>query len=152
VKATLAVSNSGVTFFAMANDGDEPAYGVEELAERAGVSRRTIRYYVQRGLLPPPLGLGRGNHYTEAHLATLVRVRELQERGVALDDIASELQRGPVSEPSPSQVPAATLQTTWTRVAVGDDVEIHVRGRRLSDEQVRRLEATVRKILGESSK
>jgi hypothetical protein len=34
----------------------EPRYGIDELAERGGVSRRTVRYYVQRGLLPtqPP--------------------------------------------------------------------------------------------------
>src|SRR6185312_1652917 len=121
--------------------------GIEELAERAGVSRRTVRYYVQRGLLPPPLGLGRGNHYTESHLATLVRVRELQEGGVALEAIAAELQGKAAPEPEVESTTPVAAQSTWTRVALGEDVELHVRGRRLSDEQIRKLELSVRKIL-----
>jgi DNA-binding transcriptional MerR regulator len=127
-------------------------YGVEELAERAGVSRRTVRYYVQRGLVPAPLGLGRGNHYTEDHLAALVRVRELQERGVPLDEIGDRLRgaQEPGTAASPSEA-AQTKQTTWTRVELGDDVELHLRGRRLSDEQVRKLEQTLKKVLGEFS-
>jgi len=36
-------------------------YSVGELADLGGVSRRTVRYYVQEGLLPTPLGVGRGD-------------------------------------------------------------------------------------------
>src|SRR4029450_12323962 len=43
-------------------------YAIGELADLGGISRRTIRYYVQEGLLPPPLGLGRGNHYGREQL------------------------------------------------------------------------------------
>jgi len=32
-------------------------FSVGELAELGGVSRRTVRYYVQEGLIPAPLGL-----------------------------------------------------------------------------------------------
>jgi DNA-binding transcriptional MerR regulator len=127
------------------DEGDR-TYGVEELAERAGVSRRTVRYYVQRGLLPPPLGLGRGNHYTEAHLVTLVRVRELQEEGVPLEAIAARLQGAKAEPPA---APAGPLQSTWTRVELAPDVELHVKGRRLSEEQIRRLEAALKRVLGE---
>jgi DNA-binding transcriptional MerR regulator len=42
--------------------GDAVLYAIGDLAELAGVSRRTIRYYVQEGLVPAPLGLGRGSH------------------------------------------------------------------------------------------
>ncbi|MBA2355458.1 MAG: MerR family DNA-binding transcriptional regulator, partial [Acidobacteria bacterium] len=38
-------------------------YAIGDLAALGGVSRRTVRYYVQGGLIPPPEGLGRGNHY-----------------------------------------------------------------------------------------
>jgi DNA-binding transcriptional MerR regulator len=40
--------------------GDTARYGIDELAELGGVSRRTVRYYVQEQLLPPPLGVGAG--------------------------------------------------------------------------------------------
>ena len=120
-------------------------YGVEDLAERAGVSRRTVRYYVQRGLLPAPLGFGRGKHYTEEHLATLVRIRELQEAGVALTEIDRRLQG---REPASSSAPAAS-QSTWTRVLLATGVELHLQGRRLTADQTRELALAVRNTIGD---
>ena len=98
---------------------NDPQFGIEELAERGGVSRRTVRYYVQRGLLPAPTGTGRGPHYTKDHLDTLIRVRQLQEAGVSLSEIPVRLgyvpnppgpQPGPPSpdpwpEPDPQPLP-----------------------------------------------
>jgi DNA-binding transcriptional MerR regulator len=128
-------------------DDDDCVYGVEELAERGGVSRRTVRYYIQRGLLPPPRGLGRGKHYTEAHLSTLVRIRELQEAAVPLETIATQLDD---ATPAPIAVVAAEtpMQSSWTRVVLAPDVELHVRGRRLSEEQLRKLTMAVTKVMG----
>ena len=37
----------------------EPRYGIAELAEAGGVTRRTVRYYVREELLPAPLGVGK---------------------------------------------------------------------------------------------
>ena len=84
------------------NNQDERCYGIAELAERGGVTRRTVRYYVQRGLLPTPLGTGRGPHYTPAHLERLIHIRQLQESGVPLSEIAARLNgtlQTPVSAP-----------------------------------------------------
>ena len=134
---------------------DAPHYGIAELAERGGVSRRTIRYYVQRGLLPAPTGLGRGKHYTQAHLDTLVRIRELQEAGVALAEIPTHLDTGSSSDasgPSPACAPPEprrVQQSSWMRVALRDDLELHVRGRRLSDEQLHALTAAITSVIGE---
>lgn len=129
--------------------GDEAVYGIDELADRAGVSRRTVRYYVQRGLLPAPTGVGRGKHYTEGHLARLVRIRELQEEGVALVDIASRLEG---REPVARAEDALPVQSTWTRIALSPDVELMVRGRRLDEAAVRRLIAAAREALGEDER
>jgi DNA-binding transcriptional MerR regulator len=79
-------------------------YSIGELAERAGVSRRTVRFYVQRGLLPTPLGRGRGEHYDATHLAAVLRIRALQLAGASLDDIRSRL------SPDPALTPADTPQ------------------------------------------
>jgi DNA-binding transcriptional MerR regulator len=62
-------------------------YSIDELASLGGVSRRTVRYYVQENLIPAPLGLGRGRHYTPEHLQQLLRVKALQESGRTLDEI-----------------------------------------------------------------
>lgn len=126
---------------------DDAIYGIDELAERAGVSRRTVRYYVQRGLLPVPTGVGRGKHYTETHLARLVRIRELQEEGVALADIASRLE-GRAPTEAPRREDALPAQSTWTRIALSRDVELMVRGRRLDEAELRRLQDAVESVLG----
>jgi hypothetical protein len=59
----------------------------EKLAFRAGVPLRTVRFYLQEKLVDPPLGRGRGAHFTEHHLAQLQQARALHNAGFALDAI-----------------------------------------------------------------
>ncbi len=73
---------------------EETRFAIGDLADRGGVSRRTVRYYVQEGLLPAPLGVGRGNHYGREHLDQLLRVKVLQESGLTLDEIRQSLAGG----------------------------------------------------------
>ena len=65
-------------------------YSINELAQHANVSRRTVRYYVQRGLLAPPNGKGRGSYYTATHLKHLLYIRDQQLKGVSLEHIHVE--------------------------------------------------------------
>ncbi len=62
-------------------------YRVEQLAAEAGLSVDTVRFYQGRGLLHPPRREGRVAWYDDAHLARLVRVRDLQRRGFTLATI-----------------------------------------------------------------
>jgi DNA-binding transcriptional MerR regulator len=64
-----------------------------ELAAEAGVSPRTVRYYVQRGLLPAPPFKGPDTVYGEEHLRRLKAIRVLQARFLPLDAIQVELAR-----------------------------------------------------------
>jgi DNA-binding transcriptional MerR regulator len=64
-----------------------------ELAEEAGVSPRTVRYYVQRGLLPAPPFKGPDTVYGEDHLLRLKAIRALQAKFLPLDAIQVELMR-----------------------------------------------------------
>lgn len=105
-------------------------YAIGDLARLAGVSRRTVRYYVQEGLIPPPLGLGRGNHYGPEHLEQILRVKTLQEAGRTLD----EIRRGPEARPLADQPRAAespaTVRSLWRRITLAPGVELHVAGDR----------------------
>ena len=65
----------------------ETIYSIGELADKTGVSRRTVRYYVQRGLIDPPDGLGRGSAYVEKHVGQIQRVVRLQREGLDLGTI-----------------------------------------------------------------
>lgn len=67
------------------------ALKLEELANRAGVSPRTVRYYIQRGLLPAPDFKGPDTAYGEKHLLGLRAIRKLQDAYWPLDAIAGAL-------------------------------------------------------------
>ena len=58
-----------------------------QLATRAGVSIRTVRYYIQQGLLPSPEARGPGAHYTEEHLERLQLIKRLQRDHLPLAEI-----------------------------------------------------------------
>jgi DNA-binding transcriptional MerR regulator len=110
-----------------------PRYGIADLAELGGVSRRTVRYYVQENLLPPPFGLGRGDHYGSAHLDRLLQVKALQEAGRTLDEIRRTLGAAPASradfvELTEELRPASLPRELWRRVMLADGVELHIAG------------------------
>jgi DNA-binding transcriptional MerR regulator len=60
----------------------------EELAREAGIPVRTLRFYRERRLLPPPRREGRIAWYTEDHLARLRIIGDLLDRGHTLGGIA----------------------------------------------------------------
>ena len=60
---------------------------IHELIEKTGVPRRTIYYYIQIGLLPPPRGRGKTYEYTEEHLERLLLIKKLQKMRYSLKEI-----------------------------------------------------------------
>ncbi|MEJ7731981.1 MAG: MerR family transcriptional regulator [Polyangiaceae bacterium] len=64
---------------------------LSELAEAADVAARTIRYYVQRGLLPAPEFRGKDTTYGDEHLLRLRVIRRLQQAHLPLDEIQVRL-------------------------------------------------------------
>ncbi len=97
----------------MSTTNTREEWKLTELAEAAGVSPRTVRYYVQRGLLPAPPFKGPDTVYGEEHLVRLKAIRVLQARFLPLDAIQVELMRlGPdelkaLAETDPTQEPPA---------------------------------------------
>ena len=106
---------------------DAPTYSITELAALAGVNPRTVRYYVQLGLIPPPPGRGLGGRYGQEHLDRLLRVRALQRQGVSLDQVASlapDQDVDPVlaERPASASTPVPVRRQVVTRVEVGPGV------------------------------
>ena len=68
-------------------------YDIGELSELSGVTRRNVHFYVQQGLVPPPVGAGLGARYTDAHLLKLKVIPLLRARGLRLDQIRERLSK-----------------------------------------------------------
>ena len=63
---------------------------IGELAEKAGVTPRTIRYYENLGLISPSEREGTGfRYYTEVELARLRKIDALKALGLTLEEISS---------------------------------------------------------------
>jgi DNA-binding transcriptional MerR regulator len=120
---------------------NDATYSLDELATLAELPRRTVRYYIQLGLVPAPEGSGRGAHYGTVHLDRLLQVRKWQLAGLSLERIA-EL----VAQPDPSDdrpLPPTPRRPgtveVWSHLVVADGVELTVEPGRagLTPEQLR---------------
>lgn len=70
-------------------------YKVSELAEKAGVTKRTIHYYISKGLLLPPEGTGVNSLYNDEHLERLLLIKELQNNYMPLSKIRDYIMENP---------------------------------------------------------
>jgi DNA-binding transcriptional MerR regulator len=70
---------------------DAPRYTLTELAGLAGVTPRTVRYYIVQGLLPSVGTAGPGAKYGDAQLARLRLIRRLQAEHLTLAAIRQRL-------------------------------------------------------------
>lgn len=62
-------------------------YKVSELAEKVGVTKRTIHYYISKGLLLPPEGSGVNSVYNDEHLNRILLIKKLQSEYMPLNRI-----------------------------------------------------------------
>ena len=125
------------------DDSDlEPDAGhlsLDDLASLTGVTARTVRFYIQQGLVSRPEGAKRGAFYLQRHVEQLLMIRRWTDAGLSLDRIR-ELVAGAPEDPPPRAAKAGSVEV-WSRVTLADGVEIHLEPGRagLSPEQVRAL-------------
>jgi DNA-binding transcriptional MerR regulator len=129
----------------MTTDTEERTLTVDELAARAGVTVRTVRFYSAKGLLPPPvIGPRRVGHYSQEHLARLALIEELQHQGMTLAAIERYLQQLPPDLSAHDLAIHRAVVASWAPDAAEDTSreELERRaGRALSDEDLERLTA-----------
>ncbi|MEO8457317.1 MAG: MerR family transcriptional regulator [Chloroflexota bacterium] len=68
---------------------EEPTLQIGEVAERTGVTQRTLRFYEEKGLLKPPSRMDGGFRlYSEQDVKRVEKIRRMQELlGISLADI-----------------------------------------------------------------
>jgi DNA-binding transcriptional MerR regulator len=121
------------------NEAPAPRYSIDELAALAELPRRTVRYYIQQGLVDRPIGEKRAAYYTALHLEQLLTIRKWQHAGLSLDRIR-EILAGPDAGTLPPARPrgAGTVEV-WSHLVVADGLEVTLEPGRagLSPEEVR---------------
>lgn len=121
---------------------EERLFTLDELGSLVDLPRRTVRYYIQIGLVDRPDGAGRGAHYTTRHLDQLLEIRKWQQAGLSLDRIRELLIAGGVETltPPPRLRQKGSVEV-WSHVVINDGVELSIDPKRanLTPEEVREL-------------
>ncbi|MFE8946024.1 MerR family transcriptional regulator [Streptomyces sp. NPDC007856] len=129
----------------MTTHADGTPLTIDELAARAGVTVRTVRFYGSKGLLPPPMiGPRRVGHYGPDHLARLALIEELQQQGMTLSAIERYLGQLPADLSPQDLAIHRAVVASWAPDAVDtvsrEELERRA-GRPLAAEDVERLAA-----------
>lgn len=122
-----------------------------EVCGLTGMSMRTVRFYIQKGLVDRPVGERKAAYYTPEHVRQLLQISKWKRAGLSLEAIGGLMREEgdpstvPVPEPAPGSV------QVWSRVMLGPGVELHLDPARagLTGEQVRELAERVLNVLGE---
>lgn len=118
-------------------------FSLDELCTLAACPKRTVRYYIQLGLLQRPVGETRGAHYTSSHLDSLLRIKQLTEAGVSLERVRDVLAGEPPIVPPRPRQPGAVDVRSHIWVAPGIELQVAPDHAQASPEQVRALAKAV---------
>ena len=115
----------------------EPCYPLANLCVLADLPPRTVRYYIQLGLVDRPEGGTRAARYGAQHLEQLLLIKKWTAAGVSLDRI-KELLNGEQA-PIPARSRAVGSIEVCSHLSVTDGIEVVIEPSRagLSPEQVR---------------
>ncbi|MGN6721083.1 MAG: MerR family transcriptional regulator [Marmoricola sp.] len=123
---------------------DGPAWTIDELAMRVGMTVRTTRYYASLGLLPAPERRGRIAYYDDRHRIRLEIIRTMQERGFSLAGIEQQLSQLRDDTSLADLEVRRSMLNSWapSPTEVLDREGLHVRaGRVLTDPELDELRA-----------
>jgi DNA-binding transcriptional MerR regulator len=122
----------------------EKTFTLDELCTLTDLTKRTVRYYMQLGLVERPIGETRAAHYTSRHLEQLLRVKQLTEAGVSLERIREVMAGGDTPVPTRQRRPGSIEVRSHLFVAPGLEIQISPEEAGMTPEQVR---AFVREVM-----
>ena len=67
-------------------------YTISDVMTKTGISKRTVHYYIARGLIPPAMRDGDGFYYTNEHITRIEYIRWLADKHISLQGIAYQMQ------------------------------------------------------------
>ena len=115
------------------------SFTLDDLCSLTGFSKRTVRYYMQLGLVDRPIGETRAAHYLEAHLQQLLRIKKLTDAGVSLERVRDVLTGGDEPVPARAKKPGSVEVKSHLCVMPGIELQISPEEAGLTPDQVRAL-------------
>ena len=99
-------------------------YKVSELADKAGVTKRTIHYYISKGLLLPPEGSGVNSVYNDEHLERILLIKKLQSEYMPLNKIREYILENPKEkvENEAKEVKADVIRSEEQEVYIRENI------------------------------
>ena len=122
----------------------DKTFTLDDLCTLTDLTKRTVRYYMQMGLVERPIGETRAAHYTSRHLDQLLRVKQLTEAGVSLERIREVMSGGDTPVPTRQRRPGSIEVRSHLFVAPGLEIQISPEEAGMTPEQVR---AFVREVM-----
>ena len=114
-------------------------FNINQLSELTGFSVRSIRYYVQQGVLDKPEGIKRNAFYQRHHLEQLMLIKKGQDAGYSLDRINQKIRHPETFKPTPEQQAGTLSVKTHILLAQGVELVISPDQAGFSAEQLREL-------------
>ena len=99
------------------------SFTLQELCSQVDLPIRTVRYYVQIGLLDKPEGETRAARYGDAHLSQLSSIKRWSASGLSLDRIR-ELLAQQAAPDEPMRAPALGSVTVKTHIHIAQGLEL----------------------------
>jgi DNA-binding transcriptional MerR regulator len=112
-------------------------FTLDELCTLSDTPRRTVRYYIQLGLVDRPIGETRAAHYGARHLEQLLKIRQFTGAGVSLERIREVLSGEAPPVPPRQRRPGSVQVKSHLFIAEGVELQISPEDAGLTPEQVR---------------
>ena len=132
---------------------EDQRFAIDELCALVDLPRRTVRYYVQEGLVDRPVGAKRGAYYTKRHLEQLMTIRAWRRAGLSLEGIRERAaEAGDEASVPPPRGPQSGDVALHTHITLAPGVELVIDPRRsgLSAEAIRALARRVTAVVHQS--
>jgi DNA-binding transcriptional MerR regulator len=125
-------------------------FTLEDLCSLTDLPKRTVRYYMQIGLVDRPEGETKGAYYLTRHLDQLVQVKRLAQAGVNLERIKEVLDGAQAPVPARQPEPGDIAVKSHVHIAQGIELTIDPHRSGLTAEEIRKLVKSIVNVIGQS--
>ena len=116
---------------------NDQKYSLDELCAMTDLPKRTVRYYVQLGLVDKPSGETRAAVYDATHLEQLLLIKKWSNAGMSLERIRLLLHGEPPPIPEQPRNPGSIEVRSHLFVGHGIELSVDAARTNLSPEKLR---------------